>query len=78
MKIVAAKHIKDYELNILFDNKKSKTVDLSKFVKSSNNPMTSKFKKINLFKKVKVEFGHLSWGDSEMDLSASSIYNWKN
>lgn len=40
--------------------------------------MTSKFKKINLFKKVKVEFGHLSWGDSEMDLSASSIYNWKN
>jgi len=77
MRVKSVKYIRDYILEILFENGKTKTVDLSIFLKEAINPMTTKYRKLKFFKQVKVLRGYLSWNE-EMDLSAESLYNWKN
>ncbi|MEO0311157.1 MAG: hypothetical protein RIQ89_814 [Bacteroidota bacterium] len=78
MKIVSVKHVKKYQLIVTFSDQTKKKVDLANFLKTAINPMTVKFRDLKLFSKVKITHGHLSWGDSEMDLSASDLYDWKN
>lgn len=78
MKVVDVKHLGEYKLEIHFSDNTVKQVDLKQFLFSAQNPMTTAFQDVELFKKVKIVHGHLSWGDSEMDLSAESLYNWKD
>jgi hypothetical protein len=78
MKIVDVKHLSEYRLEIKFSDNTVKQVDLKNFLLSSKNPMTSTYRDVELFKQVRVAHGHLSWGDGEMDLSAESLYNWKD
>lgn len=77
MKITAVKYLKDYLLEITFSDNVVKQVDLGGFLMSAQNPMTTAFLDVELFKQVKVEYGNLSW-NGEMDLSAESLYNWKD
>lgn len=77
MRIVAFKIVGDFKLELAFSNGRKKVVDLSSFVASSQNPMTTQFKNQQLFQQVQLNHGHLSWMNGEMDLSAESLYNWK-
>lgn len=77
MRIVAFKIVGDFKLELVFSNGRKKVVDLSSFVASSQNPMTTQFKNQQLFQQVQLNHGHLSWMNGEMDLSAESLYNWK-
>ncbi len=71
-------YLSGYSLEIFFSNGKIKKVDLKNFLLKAQNPMTTKYRDLKLFKKVKIENGDLTWGkDSEMDLSAGSLYKWK-
>lgn len=71
-------YLSGYLLEIFFSNGKIKKVDLKNFLMKAQNPMTTKYRNLQLFKKVKIENGNLTWGkDGEMDLSAESLYKWK-
>lgn len=76
MRIIAVRYIKDYQLEITFANKVTRTVDLKDFLQSAKNPMTAAYRDLDLFRKVKVTHGHLSWG--EMDLSGETLYSWES
>jgi hypothetical protein len=78
MKVKSVKHIQEYLLEVSFENGTVRQIDLKNFLLTAKNPMTTKFRDIELFKNVRIEYGHLSWGDGEMDLSAESLYNWKD
>lgn len=78
MKVVDVKYLGEYKLEIHFSDSVVKNVDLKYFLLSAKNPMTTAFRDIELFKQFKVVHGYLSWGDGEMDLSAESLYNWKD
>jgi hypothetical protein len=72
-------YLSGYLLEIFFNNGKIKKVDFKNFLMKAQNPMTTKYRNLKLFKKVKIENGDLTWGkDSEMDLSAESLYKWKD
>jgi hypothetical protein len=73
MNIINLKHVKDYLLEVKFENGTVKIVDFEKFITNSKNPMTCQFLDIELFKKVNIEHGHLSWLNGEMDISSDSI-----
>ena len=51
LKIISAKHIKEYTLEVLFDDGKSVTVDFGEFLRKSKNPQIGKYLKIENFKK---------------------------
>lgn len=78
MKITAVKPLKHYRLKLEFDNGITKIVSLKKFLTEATNPMTKQFLDAELFKKVSVLNGNLTWLDGEMDLSAESLFNWND
>ena len=77
MKIIKVKYLEAYKLQVFFDDGKVVIADFKAFLQKSGNPMTTQFKRIPLFKKVKVWNGHLTWLDGEMDISSESIYSGK-
>jgi hypothetical protein len=77
MKIVKVKYLDTYRLQVLFDDGKTVVADFRSFLLKSGNPMTTQFRSVSLFKKVKVWNGHLTWMDGEMDISAESVYSGK-
>lgn len=66
IEISSVKHIADYKLKISFSDGVIKTIDFSEFLNTAQNPMTRKFLNKDKFKKFKVEYGDLMWGDYEM------------
>lgn len=75
MNIIKVKYLSDYKLEVEFDNKEIRIADFKKFLYGNHSPMTTQFRDIERFKKVYIEYGHLTWEDGQMDISASSIYN---
>lgn len=75
MKVSKVKYLSDYKLEIKFDDGKVNVVDFEKFLNKSQNPMISKYKNINKFKKVEIDTGFLSWNDGEMEISSQTLYN---
>jgi hypothetical protein len=69
MLVADVKYIKDYIIDVTFRNGEVKRYDFKKWLFSDINPMLYKFRKSNLFKKVRVENGIIVWGDDEMDFT---------
>jgi hypothetical protein len=77
IEIKSAIYIKDYQLKLLFNDGKSRTVDFSDFLKNSHNPMTKKFLKKSLFQDYTIKYGDLVWGDYEMCFPIWDLYEGK-
>ena len=70
MPLSAINYKGDYKLELIFSNGRRKTHDFKNFLFNSNHPLVTKYRQLNLFKKVKIDTtGCLSWGDNEMDLN---------
>lgn len=76
MNIVAVEYIKDYQLKVVFDDGDVRIADFGEFLRKAKNPMSTQFRDIKKFKKVKIDHGDLSWKD-EMDFPADEIYKGK-
>jgi len=76
MKIVTIKYLTEYKLEVVFESGIIKIIDLKTFLKSSNNPLISKYLDIDLFSQVYLDSqGVPCWGDNEMDINPLSILN---
>ena len=73
MRVVSVKWIKDYLLKVTFNNGDIRIANFRYFLFAARNPMTTQFRDIKKFKKVKIDHGDLSWKD-EMDFEADSIW----
>ena len=75
MKIIKVKYLSAYKLEVLFDNKEKRIADFEFFLFQDHSSMTTQYRDIEKFKKVTIEFGHLTWGNGQMDIPAQSIFN---
>ena len=75
MEIVKVKYLKNYQLEVVFNNGEKRITDFKKFLFQERSPMTMQFRDKDKFKNVKIELGHLTWENGQMDISAQSIYN---
>jgi hypothetical protein len=78
MRITSVKYVRNYILEVTFYTGEVKRVNLRTFLMKAQNPMTTSYRDIEKFKKVKLVDGHLSWGNSQMDLGGESLYQWKD
>ncbi|HLG35592.1 MAG TPA: DUF2442 domain-containing protein [Bacteroidia bacterium] len=70
MPLKEVRYIRDYKLELIFNNGRKKIHDFENFLFSSVNPLVTKYRQVNLFKKVKIDStGCISWGKNEMDLN---------
>ena len=69
-------YIDNFLLEIIFNDNKKNVVDFGVFLETHNHPQFNKYKKINNFKKFKIENGNVVWGkDWDMIFPVFDLYN---
>lgn len=72
--IEKAVYCDDYKIEFLFSDGTRKIIDFEKFLKSSKNPMSSKYLDKNLFGSFDIKYGDLSWNDFELCFPIWDLY----
>ena len=74
LKIKSAKHIKSYELLIVFHDGKEVMIDFYDFLNSSTNPQIRSYLELEKFKSFKVQNNDLLWGDFDLLFPIQDLY----
>ena len=73
MKVVTAKYLDDYKIEIIFDDKKRNVINFLPALKKYAT--CKKYLDITLFKKFKVDSGNIVWGNNwEMIFKIEDLY----
>ena len=73
-----AKYKEDYLLEIIFADNKKKIVDFGEFLQTHSHPQYNRYKKIENFKKFKIENGNVVWGKNwDMIFPVYDLYKGK-
>ena len=68
--IIRVETLEDYKLVLTFDNGEIKIKDMKPYL---DKGVFKKLKDINVFNKVEIKYGALSW-DNDIDMCADSLY----
>lgn len=74
IEITSAEYIQEYKIRLNFNDRTIRVIDFEHFLKDSLNPMTRKYLKKALFRKYRIEYGDLIWGDYEMSFPIWDLY----
>ena len=73
MKVIDATYLKDYKVELLFDDKKKQLIDFLPVLQS--NPVCKKYLDLLEFKKFKIEDGNIVWGKKHSPLGHENQCN---
>lgn len=74
MKVTSAKYIDEYNVELIFDDKKINVINFLPVIKS--NPTCKKYLDVTKFKKFKLDQGNIVWGKNwDMIFTIESLYN---
>ena len=73
-KVVSAKQVAGYALQLVFDDNTSQTVDFGPFLKQSRHPDVRSFLSPERFSSFKLEHGELVWGDYDLCFPVIDLY----
>ena len=74
IEISKAKQVGDYQIELVFNNKKKGVVDLKNTIFTDHRDIFKELKDLNKFKKFKIEFDTLSWKNG-LDLAPEFLYD---
>jgi hypothetical protein len=77
IEISKAKQVGDYQIELVFNNKKKGVVDLKNTIFTDHREIFKELKDLNKFKKFKIEFETLSW-ENGLDLAPEFLYDLLN
>ena len=66
IEIKKAQYLDNYKIRIAFSDEVERMIDFEGFLKHAKNPMTRKYLDLEKFKKFKIDYGDLVWGDYEL------------
>lgn len=66
IEIKKAEYQSSYKIKLTFSDNSERVIDFEKFLRNAKNPMTKKYLNLNKFRRFKVDYGDLLWGDFEM------------
>ena len=79
MKTISVKEVNSIDnflLEIVFNDNKKNVIDFGLYLETHSHPQFNKYKKINNFKKFKIENGNVVWGkDWDMIFPVFDLYN---
>ena len=61
--ITKAHYLREYKVQLFFNDNKRIVVDFGKFLRTKSHPAYNKYKRIDNFKKFKIESGNIVWGN---------------
>ena len=74
IKIIAARYLKDYQIEFEFDDQTKKVIDFEGFLKKAKNPMLKKYLDVAVFKNFTLRDGDIDWNDYELCFPIADIY----
>jgi len=77
IEVTDAHHLKDYTINIEFNDGSSKSVDFKPFLSKSAHPSISKYLDKNLFSTFEIKDGNLNWNDYDLIFPMDNLYEGK-
>ena len=76
--VIAANYLNGLSLEIVFNDNKKKQDDFSGFLATHSHPQYNKYKKVENFRKFKIENGNVVWGkDWDMIFPVYDLYRGK-
>lgn len=72
--IISAEYQGGYVLNLSFSDGFSRTLDFESFLRTAQNPMTTKYRNVDLFRHFEIVHGSLTWNDNEMCFPIADLY----
>ncbi|MDD2387794.1 MAG: DUF2442 domain-containing protein [Bacteroidales bacterium] len=78
VEIIAAKHVRNYILELSFSDGKKINVDFGEFLNKRPHVQHDKYKSLKLFKSFRIEDGNVVWGkDWDMIFPLEQLYAGK-
>ncbi|OGU15770.1 MAG: hypothetical protein A2X61_02465 [Ignavibacteria bacterium GWB2_35_12] len=74
VKIIDAKYLKDYKIQLVFNDKVKKIIDFYNLLINSNYPNEKKYLDKNNFIQFRIDLGDLIWNDFDMCFQAKNLY----
>ncbi len=72
--VTKASHIRDFQIHLVFNDKKSGIVDLSKTIEGDHRPIFKELNNVAEFKKFKVDMDTIVW-DNGLDLAPEFLHD---
>ncbi len=70
--VIKAKHIRDFKIDVFFEDESNGMVDLQKFIKEGT--VMARLKDETLFKSFEIEYGTLVWKNEDLDIAPETLY----
>ena len=78
LSVIEANYIDAFMLELVFNDHKKNVIDFRDFLETHSHPQYNKYKKLNNFKKFKIENGNVVWGkDWDMIFPVFDLYTGK-
>ena len=77
IEIVTANYTSGYKIKLNFKDGSEREVDFEPFLTKAQNPMITKYKDLEEFKKFYLEYGDLVWNDYELCFPIINLYEGK-
>jgi hypothetical protein len=77
LEITSAQYVDGYRIAIRFNDGTEQVVDFEPFLRQSNHPDISAYRRKNKFKDFHVSYGNLLWGDYEMVFPLADLHQGK-
>jgi len=70
--VTTARYLKDYQIELHFEDGASGTVDLAHHMEQGT--ILEQLRDKNLFKSFQIEYGTLTWKNGELDIAPETLY----
>ncbi len=74
VEIVSAEYKTGYILDLVFSDGWHQSIDFEPFLLRAKNPMTTKYRNLDLFRSFTIVYGALTWNDDEMCFPIADLY----
>jgi hypothetical protein len=72
--VIDASYVKDYQIHLVFNDKKSGIIDLQKIIQSDHRPIFKELINLEKFKKFKVDMDTIVWRNG-LDLAPEFLHD---
>lgn len=71
--VIEASYVKDFQIHLVFNDKKSGTVDLAQTIQNDHRPIFTELKDLEKFKNFKVDADTIVWNNG-LDLAPEFLH----
>jgi hypothetical protein len=79
IKLIEAKYVSDYTVELFFEDGVARKIDFGYFLNHHPHPQHNKYKELRNFKKFKIERNNLVWGKNwDLEFDLWNLYNGRS